>query len=229
MDDPALPVYWGKNQAGMTAKEELSLEAIEECKDDILMLRDMAVAVAKRLHKRGLHKQTVNRYVEPWMWTKGVVTATCEAWRGLLDLRNHPDAQPEFKALAVEIERNIRNSNPTQLEWGEYHMPYVNKTVDMSVVNQVKLSTSCNAQVSYRVLDETLDKAIKIYDMLNLPVAAIYGEDPPHFSPTEHVALCYDGLWVGDSGNFHSDDWWQYRKALETGQEDLFIKLGEGK
>lgn len=84
-EDPAMPVWWGKNQAGMEAAEELSDE------DDTvgvpgmsrteqkwsprsraqrlwLEARDSALMYAQKLAAVGLHKQIANRVTEPWMW-----------------------------------------------------------------------------------------------------------------------------------------------------------------
>jgi hypothetical protein len=59
--------------------------------------------------------------------------------------------------------------------------------------------------------------------MLNLPENGVYPEDPPHFSPTEHIARagkCDKAL----SGNFQTEDFIQYRKLLEIGKESEYIK-----
>ena len=59
--------------------------------------------------------------------------------------------------------------------------------------------------------------------MLNLPSKGVYPDDPPHFSPTEHIAKAGDVDDISKSGNFHSTDFIQYRKALEMGiEEELF-------
>jgi len=51
----------------------------------------------------------------------------------------------------------------------------------------------------------------------------VYKEDPPHFSPTEHIAKVSEIPVTKESGNFHSELFWQYRKALESGTENEFI------
>ena len=85
--------------------------------------------------------------------------------------------------------------------------------------------------MSYRRLDESLDKALEVYGMLNLPVDGVYPEDPPHYSPTEHIVKIVDAGDVLDGGyhgtdiggNFNSRTFWQYRKALEAGAEQEFV------
>src|SRR5512143_2060134 len=63
-DDMAVPVYWGKNQPGMQAREE-----IEEKDAAEKLWRNagkFAISYAASLHKLGVHKQICNRLVEPF-------------------------------------------------------------------------------------------------------------------------------------------------------------------
>lgn len=191
---------------------------------------------AMELQKAGYHKQIVNRLLEPFMWTKGVITATLAGWESFFALRIHPDAQPEIMELAKEIKDAIDKSSYEDLSEGEWHLPYVNSIKDYdSLEDAIKVSTSCCAQVSYRMLDDSLDKAKKIYELLNLPEKGLYKEDPAHFSPCEHVAMATSEYYnteelgllfneTGCSGNFQTCDYFQYRKALEVGVEHgLFL------
>lgn len=239
-NDPAMPVYYGKDQAGMIAGEELEGRDLELAKMIILGMRDACLNGVKQLHKLGLHKQISNRYVEPWMWTKGVITATHEHFKAMFRLRRHFAAQPEIKAIFDAIYEAIEASKPYELKTGEWHLPYLSFGLDgqgeaiyyissepdtyggLLVEDAIKISASCTAQVSYRKLDDSLEKAKKIYDMLNLPVDGVYPDDPPHFSPTEHIAKAGD-CDIEMSGNFHSTDFIQYRKVLEKGLEKEYI------
>lgn len=233
-NDPAMPVFWGKNQAGMVAKEEVSGVDRELAEMIILGMRDACLNGVKQLQKLNLHKQIANRYVEPWMWTKGVVTATLKDFEGFFLLRLHEDAQPEIKVLATAIYEAMEGGVPTSLQYGEYHLPYVQMQYpdtgqtslnNESVEDVIKISASSCGQVSYRALDTSLEKALKIYDMLNLPENGVYKEAPPHFSPTEHIAKIADPSQFkeGCNGNFNSVVFWQYRKALEGGNEREFM------
>jgi hypothetical protein len=202
--DPALPVYWGKNQSGMTAKEELGLAEIEKAKDIWLQARDSAISYAQKLNDLGLHKQTVNRILEPWIHMKVVATAT--DWDNLFHLRCHPDAQPEFQALAYEMLSAYQNSVPVKKQINEWHLPYITKDdlAQYSLDDCLKLSSSLCAQLSYRKSDESLDKAIMIYDKL-------VSSTPVHASPFEHQARPA----MSDthrSGNFVG--WIQYRQTI---------------
>lgn len=241
-NDPAMPVHWGKNQTGMVAENEVV--EIQTCINEWVRAAEAACVYASHLNTERVHKQVVNRLLEPFMKTKGVVTATRKAYEAFFKLRCHKDAQPEIKLLAERMKEALDKSTPTKLRYGEYHLPYVHMvqdsytpeytgyysdiehTVKYSVSDAVKVSCSCNAQVSYRRLDDSLDKALKVYKMLNLPVNGVYPEDPPHYSPTEHIAKVHH-IWEDEktymSGNFNSRVFWQYRKALEAGDEQEFI------
>jgi len=222
-DNPAVPVKFAKNQAGMVAGETLVGEDYERALGVWLKSSKEAADNAEELLKIGVHKEIAGRILEPFIWTKGIITATKAGWDSMLKLRLHKDAQPEFRALAQKIKEAIDNSTPNRLQYGEWHLPYYSG--NESIINAIKISTSCCAQVSYRALDDSLEKAKKIYDMLNLPENGVYKDDPSHMSPCEHQAMCLDekefvGTHPSDiGGNFQTCSWWQYRKILENGAE----------
>jgi len=237
-NDPAMPIHWGKNQSGMQAKEEVTnkINSLGHWID----AASSAAYYADKLKHHGLHKQIVNRILEPFMWTKGVVTATEKSWKEFFKLRLHKDAQPEIYTLAEKIKEAVDSSEPYELKEGEWHLPYLSFGLDgqgdaiyyissepdsyggLFLEDAIKISSSCTAQVSYRRLDDSLEKAVRVYDMLNLPENGVYPEDPPHFSPTEHIAKAGDSAFVM-SGNFQCNDFTQYRKVLEFGMEKEVI------
>jgi hypothetical protein len=264
-NDPAMPVHWGKNQKGMVAEvehfefidmdwalpefEKLGINLGKSPEQVWKIAATYAADVAESFNKSGYHKQIVNRLLEPFMKTKGVVTATLRAYEAFFKLRLHKDAQPEIKLLAERMQKAITDSVPTNLKYGDCHLPYVkvdnsNKPLSnngeqvlaggfhLDIGDAVRVSSSCAAQVSYRRLDDSLDKALKVYDMLNLPVDGVYPDDPPHYSPTEHIAkiMCEEEMMDAGlsptevGGNFNSRAFWQYRKALEYGIEKQFLE-----
>ena len=245
-NSPAIPVHWGKNQAGMVAEKELSLDTVvmdvnymdgsyqSTLEQAWLNAARQAAGTAEMFNYAGVHKQIVNRLLEPFMKTKGVVTATRKAYEAFFKLRCHKDAQPEIKLLAERMRDSLGNSTPNELSYGDYHLPYLTVDInEMLTEDAIKISASCCGQVSYRKLDDSLAKALKIYDLLNLPIDGKYSEEPPHFSPTEHIAKIVDpDLYQAIdyerseiSGNFNSFTFYQYRKALEGGREWEFFNL----
>lgn len=193
LDDPAMPVHWGKNQPGMQAKEELTGEDLRFVQNEWLNARDFAANCAKRMSEAGAHKQIANRILEPFQWMKVVVTST--EWENFYWLRNHADAQPEIKRLAEVMHRESIKYKPIDLRDGEWHLPYftlhrkplsdvlVYRTVEdgteYSVEDAIKISASLCAQVSYRKSNYGLEKADDIYKRL-------IESEPVHASPVEH-------------------------------------------
>ena len=193
-DNPAMPVYWGKNQPGMKAKEELV--GSDRSQAEYLWRKFIQVSIefAQQLGATGLHKQIANRPTETGMMMKTVISGT--EWANLFWLRDHPDAQPEFRDLAHKMYHAMRYHEPTTLAPGEWHLPYVDvyrsplddrlsylnpEGGEYSVEEARIVSASCCAQVSYRKNDDSLDKALKIYKQL-------IESTPAHASPVEHQA-----------------------------------------
>lgn len=190
--NPAMPFKWGKNQAGMQAKENVDLLTEQSAIGVWLAARDSAVAHAQVLTDMGLHKQVVNRLLEPFQHIKVVMTTTeYENWKWL---RLHSDADPTIYELArvMEIARN--ESVPDQLKEGQWHLPYVHTEVingiqyyfaedasQITLEQAIKISVSSCGQVSYRKLDTSLEKAEDIYQRL-------IDSQPVHASPCEHQA-----------------------------------------
>lgn len=168
---------------------------------------------AEDFHNSGYAKQVCNRLIEPWQMMKVVMTAT--ELNNFLWLRDHDAADPTIAALARVIKEAYKVSWATVLNPGEWHVPYYNngywkhadeplkryapKLDSDGVWGEVEvdsfghslehaqiISASCCAQVSYRKLDDTIEKALGVVARLNLQ-----GEEPDqpvHASPLEHIA-----------------------------------------
>lgn len=236
----AMPIHWGKNQPGMSAKDECeTLLKYDDVHSEPVtreqawnLARDAAVFHAKAFNEAGYHKQIVNRILEPFTHIKVICTAT--EFDNFFWLRNHADAQPEIKKLAEVMLEILNESVPAVLQCGEWHMPYydngqwipINGKGDnatdkhgTTVKDALAISASCCAQVSYRKLDDSLEKARDIFKRL---VEAM----PPHFSPFEHQATpMSSGVDISESGVTHVDrygrfwsgnfsQWIQFRQLL---------------
>lgn len=200
--DPAMPIHWGKNQAGMQANEELRGYDLLLAKLHWSNAAKETIRYAEYMNLIGAHKQIVNRLLEPFQWMKTIVTAT--EFDNFFNLRCHKDAQPEIKALADLMYKAYNESTPQLLYAGEWHTPYVKtlradggeliycKSYDedsygtvsiegMTSEEAIKVSSSCCAQVSFRKRDDSLDKALNVY-------ARLVDSKPVHASPFEHVA-----------------------------------------
>lgn len=210
-EDPFIPIKWGSNNPGMQSNSEITdKDLIAELKHEWKEAARFAANQADSLFKMGLHKQWAGRLLEPFMWVDSVVTAT--DWANFDGLRNHPDAQPEFEALAIAIAEARTNSTPKLLKHGEWHMPYVrdedynqvlyyladkqlnetgiigdiddNWRLNPNVVETLlKLSVARCARVSYAPFDGN-GSIQKEVERYDLLVTS----KPVHASPTEHQA-----------------------------------------
>ena len=199
--DPALPISWGANQAGMQARKELFGWRLWLSKRIFLLARIPALVLAWSLTKVGLHKQVSNRILEPWVWHTAVVSGT--EWENFFKLRLHPDAQPEFQELARCIKVAMDSNKPQTLEWGMWHTPYIagedheaarmlgrDESSDL-FPDVVFMSVARCASVSYVRQGEKRDPRKDI-------ILSIRLRDSGHWSPFEHVAQAHPG----PSGNF---------------------------
>lgn len=224
LDDPAMPVWWGRNQSGMQAREELQGWRLRVTRRLWLLARYGAVAAAWLLWKVGLHKQIANRVLEPWMFITVIVSAT--SYDNWFHLRNHRDAQPEIAWVAREMHRLYGESQPRRLEIGEWHLPFVDDDQWHEIIDYCnllkdgeplsltetakKISTGRIARVSLLNHDgkRVLADDVKLHDRL---LAGAATGDPLHMSPFEHVAQCLADP-NEQSGNFKG--WKQYRKMI---------------
>ncbi len=198
--NPAAPIHWGANQSGMQAKQELVDRDLQLAKLLWRNAANSAADTAEALSLVGGHKQFVNRILEPFVLIKVVLTAT--EYDNFFELRDHLDAQPEIWELAKQMRSAMSKSTPNLLQPGEWHTPYADPSLPLE--DRLKVSASCCAQVSYRKLDDSIDKAYMVYDRL-------VASRPLHASPFEHQAT--PSLDPSECANFCG--WRQYRKNIE--------------
>lgn len=202
LDDPFVPLVWGKNQKGMQAEEECnapvhlpasapSIASLTN-KDAWLYQMRLAVEMATMFDEAGYHKQIINRLLEPWMHITVVASST--EWANFIHLRDHPDAEPHMRMLARCIKDCLAADTIQDLNPGEWHTPFItdedaNKAErdfpDEGMAEAlIKLSVARCASTSYKTVDGfdmTMERAVALHDKL-------VSSDPLHASPAEHVA-----------------------------------------
>lgn len=183
-DNPAMPVHWGKNQPGMQAQHELEGEDLENIEQLWRDAGSHAAQIAGKMAEINAHKQVVNRILEPFQFMKTVVTST--EWNNWDSLRFHEDADPTIYELARVLKEARDSVEAVELKTGDWHVPYYNGGFWLSgdavpLETALAVSASCCAQVSFRLLDLSLEKAERVFDRL------IHSK-PVHASPTEHQA-----------------------------------------
>lgn len=215
--DPAVPIHWGAKQAGMQADAEIDDTRAAEA----WWLSGMEMMTAHHAagETLGLHKQVVNRVIEPWMNITIIVSGT--DWANFFHLRKHKDAEPNFQKLAALVWEEYHENMPVYIKPGGWHMPLVGKedweTIKFSEITHEdpvefmkKVSVGRCARVSYLTHDGQRDliKDVELHDRL---LGTIDSGGPGHLSPFEHVAMA-----VG-KGNRHGnfEGWKQYRKFFK--------------
>lgn len=234
LDDPAMPVWWGKNQSGMQAREELSATPwpfvpgckprdhdlrsdLTEAVEAWLKGRDEAVNRSRILASLGLHKQIANRVIEPWMFITVIVTAT--EWDNWYAQRDHADAQPEIAWIARLMHEEYAKNEPRSLDVGGWHLPLVDRLENgwlrleslsliaegCSTEDLKRISAGRCARVSYLTHDGR-----RAPDEDIALAAKLASSSPGHWSPFEHVAQALPKATL--SGNFIG--WKQFRKEF---------------
>ena len=207
-ENPAVPVHFGRNNPGMQSNEQLQGLAREAAEATWLAAMNTTLSYMRVLgDKDGIngHKQWVSRIGEPFSMIKVVLTGT--EFTNLFNLRAHEDAQPEFQELASAMKTAMDQSNPVQLKQGQWHLPYIDLIDDKYFCNGIEysledaklISISCCAQVSYRRLDEGIEKAKALVDRLRLDSKS----KQSHYSPSEHQAVAIDS----DNIPFNPNTW----------------------
>lgn len=209
--EPAMPVHWGKNQKGMQANEELDQELQEKAKTAWLNAVRSAVDHARYLNTLGVHKQIVNRILEPFAHMTTIVTAT--EFGNFFNLRADKDAQPEFQELAFKMLNEYITNKPVLKKPGEWHLPFCDQYLDSAIPlnKMLMIATARCARVSYLTFEGDIapEKDYALHDQL---------KDSGHWSPFEHPACAMSASDV--SGNFRG--WQQYRKMFMNEHKQIF-------
>lgn len=201
--DPALPVKWGSNKAGMQAGDELLGLRLKLAVFAWKTAAKCACVFAWLMMGIGLHKQWANRVLEPWQWMHAIVTST--EWDNFFGLRIGVLAQPEMNILARLMQIELQYSTPKLIKEGEWHLPYTYHADHANIENQKMCSVARCARVSYLNHDKTEASVVKDFELCYKLMQA----RPIHASPFEHQATPCEGR----HGNF--EGWKQYRQFIE--------------
>lgn len=149
--DPFIPIEFGTNRAGMTAGSQLDSGRDAEARTVWLSARDEAVwgalalifgchlindlrgraldmaivdelfSIPPEQRRLNVHKQVVNRLVEPFMWQTVIATAT--DWSNFFALRTSENAQPEIRKAALLMLQAFEDSEAVLVENNSWHLP----------------------------------------------------------------------------------------------------------
>lgn len=240
--EPAVPVFFGKEQQGMAAAAEV---------DDpqaALQWWLTCVAVNVKLHEAGIdlgiHKQTVNRVLEPYQFARTVFTMGDAAFNDFLVLRLAPNAQPEMQALALAM-REAKDVDVKPRDDG-YHVPFDTdneqeahdalKAADLSpYATAFQRSNVCLTWLDLVTLLRSAGRCARVSyggpgqkGLLADVKLALQCWESSHMSPFEHQAVPWQGGAQDWTRSNLPESWLQFRKIIETGNlETVREKLGE--
>lgn len=210
-NEPYVPRWFSRTAKGMAPAEYIKPGDSEwiNCLDWWLASRDSAVKSAIAGIKLGIHKQDVNRILEPFLMHKVILSST--TWENFFNLRTgldengNPLAYLPIYDLAVAMRSALEASEPQRLRLGQWHTPLIGFDGDetLSVRERIRVSIARVARTSYLTHDGIRDVSadLGLFDRL---------KKNGHWSPAEQVATPdKEG-----SGNFKG--WLQYRWYLET-------------
>lgn len=219
-NNPVIPPKIFMNQKGMVGETEA--DPVTTTAFHVLWeeAAENAYKTADMMGRLGIHKQHVNRILEPFQFIKVIVTAT--DWDNFFVLRLAPDAQPEMRELASAIYNEMKryhNKDVGVLELDKEHivvsLPYITDE-DIKEVGKeeyhllMKISAARCARVSYNNHDGSkpdIKKDLELYEYLY---------DSKHMSPLEHT--CIRGEDYRKNANLTG--WKSLRYLIET-YEDM--------
>lgn len=211
MTTPFVPQRFPIERPGMSATDfhEPGSRGYEEAAYFWLSARNAAVNQTNAMIDLAqVHKSIASRLLEPFLWHTAIISATLPVWEALFELRCAPDAQPEFQTLARAMRAAIEASTPSELRFGDWHLPLIGfpSDDDLSLEDKIKVSVGRVARVSYLTHAGTRDTAadIALFDRL---------KSSGHWSPFEHCATP-SYLWAQQA---NLKGWRQARHFVEVG------------
>jgi thymidylate synthase ThyX len=207
-EEPAFFEQLGLNRAGMQSIE-LATEAIakafkEEWNGNAVSICGLVEYWSDRFK---LHKQILNRILEPFQHITVIASAT--EVDNFFHLRAHEAAQPEFQVLAYRMLNTYINSEPVERV---EHLPYwcgIYNVFEERIQYAKEISVARCARVSYCRQNEetTVDEDVRLFNRL---------KDSGHWSPFEHVATANHDK-ERTRGNFKG--WNQLRHVYDIPQQ----------
>lgn len=189
---PAFPAVWQRNKPGMSGGETF------DHPDDIRFLDGLwerarlnAIDSAEQLLAAGVHKQWVNRLLEPFSYITTIVTSCSEGLDNFFTQRCG-DAQPEIMELACLMRARWSSSVSNGiLKLRSVHAPLTTpiERTEIETEKLLQLSVARAARVSYLNHDGSRpdDRDYELFNKL---------KEQGHWSPFEHAAVATPGLRV---------------------------------
>lgn len=173
-----IPDAFSKNQPGMAATEDLDEVAYAHARALVESHLNFTRSIVEKLAALGVHKQHANRYLEPYLMTRCMMTGAYEAFAHLIkqrkDANQHGEVQPEMYALANAMDEAIKAST-SQIR--NFHIPYFEG--DQPTLQDALYGIARAARDSYMREDVSPEFLSRLQ--------ALWNEG--HLGPFEHVAF----------------------------------------
>lgn len=219
VNNPVIPPKIYMNKAGMVGDVEADTAKTTAFYNLWLDAAHNACKIAKDMDRLDIHKQHINRILEPFQFIHVIVTAT--EWDNFFNLRLAYDAQPEMQDLAKAIYEEMDKFKDTPYGYikGEFEgeswiitVPYVTDNDldilgdDCDNVTLMQVSAARCARVSYNNHDGSkpdIHKDLELFERLY---------KGGHMSPLEHT--CVRNRYYVQSANLMG--WESLRYLLEN-------------
>lgn len=155
-----------------------------------------------------VHKQHINRYLEPFSYQFRLMTSYDEGWANFFRLRLAEDVDPAMQQIARMMKDAYDISTPIEKN---RHIPYNTDDMDVSAARCARISYTNHGT---KKIDEEADRRLAETLKRNC-----------HWTPLEHqcVAMCFSGDKKGWTHQTVDGRWWsgrfplwvQYRKLME--------------
>lgn len=232
-NNPVIPPKIFMNQRGMVGETEADEATTTAFHVLWKEAAENACKTAEMMNKLGIHKQHINRILEPSQFIHVIVTAT--EWDNFFALRLAPDAQPEMQDLANAIYNEMHKFKDKEFGYithyygdgslcsvlnGDYTLitvPYITEDDcellgdDYDFLTIMKISAARCARVSYNNHDGSkpdIHKDLELFERLY---------KGGHMSPLEHT--CLRNIDYVQSANLMG--WESLRYLLENSKAEL--------
>lgn len=181
-NDTYVPSEWRMNEAGMQGYTVAGDTIAEDAKMAWIQASVDAILHAEKLAELGIHKQHVNRLLEPFAWIEEVVSAT--EWQNFFSLRTASDADPAIQTIARMMQDAYANSVPAEVITGSWHTPFIrDNEQSLPLVAKQQISAARCARTSYSLRNGKPSDVESDMTLFNKLASS------RHWSPLEHVAM----------------------------------------
>lgn len=187
---PFIPHEWRKNIPGMQGGELCSWGESKQATNIWIEARDNAILSASKLNSLGIHKQYINRLLEPFMWVHVLITSV--EWENFRQLRCHPDAEPHMQLAALHIMNAVDQAKAIKLPFASaIHLPFIpledypKYYSSLEEIRKLVLASAARcARVSYKPFtgetsfDSDVERGLRLTN-----------SEPKHAVPFEHTCM----------------------------------------